>query len=250
MATAKEVSSLSSSTSPKTILLHLYLLGLTLTCTRSARLHWSPAVAGHGRESPVLSFFMHDILGGSAPSERVVAGLTPNTQINTLPFSKPNSGVFPLTGGIPLVNANSRTVIGNNGKNNNVFVNGKGIPFVTAGQLPPGSTLQNLLFGTITVIDDEITQRQEIGAPVMGRAQGFHLASLLDRSSQTMAFTVMLGGEGEDHQDTISFFGVHRTDRQRSSSLRSWVGQGSTRMRGVIPRLRLSICPISIRLME
>lgn len=102
-------------------------------------------------------------------------------------------------------------MIGNNGKNNNVFVNGKGSPFVTAGQLPPGSTLQNLLFGTITVIDDETTQGHEITALVMGKAQGFHLASSLDGSSQTMAFTVMLGGEGEDHQDTVSFFGVHRT---------------------------------------
>ncbi|RVW49428.1 Dirigent protein 9 [Vitis vinifera] len=104
--------------------------------------------------NPPLSFFMHDILGGSHPSARVVSGITANTQINGLPFSKANGGVFPINGGVPLLNGNNglinnnnipfltglnggqtSTIIQNNG-NNNPVNGGSNQPFVTAGQLP------------------------------------------------------------------------------------------------------------------
>ncbi|KAL6341466.1 hypothetical protein AAG906_032585 [Vitis piasezkii] len=185
-------------------------------------------------EHPPLSFFMHDILGGSNPTTRVEAGIIANTQINGLPFTKTNGGVFPMNGGVPLVTANgvinnngimnnnnlpflaglngasTSTVVQNNG-NNNVVTNGDALPFVTPGQLPAGATLQKLMFGTITVIDDELTEGHEIGSSVVGRAQGFYLASSLDGSSQTMAFTALFH-EGDHHEeDTLSFFGVHRT---------------------------------------
>lgn len=70
------------------------------------------------------------------------------------------------------------------------------------------------MFGTVTVIDDELTEAHELGSAVLGRAQGFYLASSLDGTSQTIALTVLLhGGEhGHDEiEDAISFFGVHRT---------------------------------------
>ncbi|KAF8397557.1 hypothetical protein HHK36_016476 [Tetracentron sinense] len=173
---------------------------------------------------PPLSFFMHDILGGSTPSARVVTGIVANSQVNGLPFSKPNGGVFPINGGVPLVNGNNNnnmpfltglgggttsTVIQNNG-NNNVVNGGNTLPFVSAGQLPAGATLQKLLYGTITVIDDELTEGHELGSSVVGKAQGFYLASSLDGSSQTMALTAMFHG-GDHEEDTLSFFGVHRT---------------------------------------
>lgn len=235
MATTAIVISINS-TSLKVTLFRFFLLSLTLRWTKSASFlseedNPPSAVAAPSPESrPVLSFFMHDILGGSAPSGRVVAGLTVNTQISNLPFSKPNGRVFPPVGGIPLVNTNPRgsnnfNGILNNG-NNDVFVKGKGFPFVTAGRLPAGSTLQSLLFGTITVIDDEITEEHEIGASVIGKAQGFHLASSMDGSSQTMAFTVTLDGEGGDHEDTISFFGVHRTASTEKSLIAIVGGTG------------------------
>lgn len=227
------------------VILHLLLLAITLRCAVAARIltedddtpspvvDVAPAAAPSttsGTEAhPPLTFFMHDILGGATPSGRVVAGIVANTQIEGLPFSKPNSGVFPLSGGIPLVTANNgininnqgnnlpflgglngaraSTVISNNG-NNNFVTSGNTLPFVTAGQLPRGSTLEKLMFGTITVIDDELTEGHELGASVIGKAQGFHLASSLDGSSQTMAFSAMF----DDHEeDTINFFGVHRT---------------------------------------
>ncbi|GKV28530.1 hypothetical protein SLEP1_g37568 [Rubroshorea leprosula] len=188
---------------------------------------------------PTLSFFMHDILGGSHPSVRVVTGIVANSEVSPIPFSKPNDNLFPIQGGTPLLTGNvnnikainnlinnpnnvpflagltgsqTSTIIPNTGNNNNVL-NNQNQPFVTAGQLPTGS-LQRLMFGTITVIDDELTEGHELGSAVIGRAQGFYLASSIDGTSQTIALTVLLhGGEHNNHEieDTISFFGVHRT---------------------------------------
>ncbi|XVF05576.1 hypothetical protein REPUB_Repub05bG0184500 [Reevesia pubescens] len=179
-------------------------------------------------DQPTLAFFMHDIFGGSAPSTRVVAGIIANNQVNGIPFSKPNGGVFPKSRGVPLITANrgiinnnfpfpssqnggtANSIINNNG-NNNLITNGKGFPFVTAGQLPRGATLQKLLFGTTTVIDDELTEGHELGSTIIGKAQGFYLASSMDGSSHTMAFTAMFHNGNRDEDDAISFFGVHRT---------------------------------------
>ncbi|QCD81582.1 Plant disease resistance response protein [Vigna unguiculata] len=81
---------------------------------------------------------------------------------------------------------------------------------------PLGASLDKFLFGRITVIDDEITQGHEFGSEVIGKAQGFHLTSSLDGSSRTMAFTIVFGGEGDDEEDVVSFFGVHTTTIKES----------------------------------
>ncbi|XWS66072.1 hypothetical protein CRYUN_Cryun05aG0168900 [Craigia yunnanensis] len=192
----------------------------------------SATVAKPGPHDPVLSFFMHDILGRSHPSARVVTGIIANSEISGIPFSKTNNDLFPLQGAAPLLNGNNinnlinpnnvpfltgltgaqtNTILQNTGNNNNVL-NGNNQSFVTAGQLPPGS-LQRLMFGSITVIDDELTEAHELGSAVLGKAQGFYLANSLDGTSQTIALTVLLhGGEhGHELEDAISFFGVHRT---------------------------------------
>ncbi|KAJ9553603.1 hypothetical protein OSB04_017648 [Centaurea solstitialis] len=189
------------------------------------------AGAGH----PTLSFFMHDVLGGTHSTSRVVTGIVASSNANVVPFSTPNSQVFPITGGVPLNNINgivnnnnlpflagfngnnpnnqnAQTVLQNTG-NNNVASGGNNLPFVAAGQLPAGITLQQLMFGSITVIDNEITEGHELGTGVLGRGQGFYLASSLDGSSHTFALTTLFHGGDHDHEveDTISFFGVHRT---------------------------------------
>ncbi|GFZ14869.1 disease resistance-responsive (dirigent-like protein) family protein [Actinidia rufa] len=187
-----------------------------------------PATSATVAEIPPLSFFMHDILGGTHPSGRVVTGIVANSDVNSLPFSKPNSQVLPINGGVPLnsvtgvINNNNApfliglngsptsTVIQNNG-NNNVVNGGNNLPFVSAGQLPAGLTLQQLMFGSITVVDNELTEGHELGSAVLGSAQGFYLASSLDGTSHTLVLTALFHG-GEHHvDDTISFFGVHRT---------------------------------------
>ncbi|KAJ8422198.1 hypothetical protein Cgig2_030561 [Carnegiea gigantea] len=179
-----------------------------------------------GPEHPAISFFMHDVLGGSQASGRIVTGIVATTDVNGIPFSKPNDQVFPVTNGVPLINNNnvpflaslngqnqqqSQTVIQNAGTNNIVNGGNNNQAFVTPGQLPTGVTLQKLMFGSITVIDDELTEGHELGSGVMGRGQGFYLASSLDGESHTMAFTAILHQDGHDEADTISFFGVHRT---------------------------------------
>ncbi|KAL9418920.1 hypothetical protein AB3S75_036804 [Citrus x aurantiifolia] len=201
----------------------------------------SATVASPGPQTPPLCFFMHDILGGSHPSARVVTGIIADTEINGIPFSKSNDNFFPVQGGTPLLTQNNlndiinpdnvpfltglngaqpSTVLQDTGTSN--IVNGDdNQPFVSAGQLPNGVTLQKLMFGTITVIDDELTEGHELGSGVIGKAQGFYLASSLDGTSQTIALTALLHGGEHDHDhhdvlDSISFFGVYRTASHES----------------------------------
>ncbi|OEL12837.1 Dirigent protein 24 [Dichanthelium oligosanthes] len=174
-----------------------------------------------------LTFFMHDILGGSQPSGRIVTGVVASAAANgQLPFARPNTNIFPIQGAVPLpqgasnlINSNNVPYVaglggtsGNLVQNNGNTVNGgnKNIPFVNPGDLPSGVTLENLLFGTTTVIDDELTEGHELGAGVIGRAQGFYVASSQDGTSKTMVLTAMFEGPDAPHGDTLSFFGVHR----------------------------------------
>ncbi|KAL9165942.1 hypothetical protein ABFS82_06G203100 [Erythranthe guttata] len=184
---------------------------------------------GGGGES-TFSFFMHDILGGSHPSGRAVTGIVANSDANNLPFSKPNNQIFPINGGVPLntingaINNNnypflvglngspSNTLIQSNG--NNVVSGNNNQAFVTAGQLPQGLTLQQLMFGSVTVVDNELTAGHELGSAVLGKAQGFYVTSSSDGSSHTLALTALFHSGSEHHEeidDTVSFFGVHRT---------------------------------------
>ncbi|GAB2293444.1 Dirigent protein 9 [Dionaea muscipula] len=191
-----------------------------------------------GPVDPAISFFMHDVLGGSHATGRVVTGIVATSAASGIPFSKPNSQVFPVnSGGGALLSGNINNIINNNnapfltglngqqtssiiqnagtnsavngGNNNNQL-----LPFVSAGQLPQGATLQKLMFGSITVIDDQLTEGQELDSAVVGEAQGFYLASSLDGQSHTMAFTAIFHGSSDQQDvaaDTISFLGVHRT---------------------------------------
>ncbi|GFQ00390.1 serine carboxypeptidase 1 [Phtheirospermum japonicum] len=178
-------------------------------------------------DQSTLSFFMHDILGGSHPSGRVVTGVVANSDANNLPFSKPNNQIFPINGGVPLntingvvnnnnypflvgLNGNSptNTIVQSNG--NSAVTGNNNRAFVTPGQLPQGLSLQQLMFGSVTVVDNEITEGHELGTAVVGRAQGFYIASSSDGSSHMLVLTALLHGHDEV-EDTVSFFGVHRT---------------------------------------
>nr|GLL40201.1 dirigent protein 24 [Ipomoea trifida] len=163
----------------------------------------------------------------TAPAVNVepVAGPQP-TEPEAVPVVSPVAAVAPPPGAAPVANvAPVATTPGLNGQqqtntllqnagNNNVVDSGDNQPFVTGGQLPSGLNIQQLMFGSITVVDNQITEGHELGSAVLGRAQGFYLASSLDGTSHTLALTAMFHGE-HDHEhelgDTISFFGVHRT---------------------------------------
>ncbi|CAN6827119.1 unnamed protein product [Brassica oleracea var. botrytis] len=179
-----------------------------------------------------LVFFMHDILGGSNPTARAVTGVVANPALSgQLPFAKPNGANLPITNGVASNNNNNgiinnnnvpllvglggttANILQNNGNNgNNNLLNG--LPVANGGQLPSGSALQMLMFGTMTVIDDELTEGHELGSGLLGKAQGYYVASAVDGTSQTMAFTAMFESGG--YEDSISFFGVHRTAASES----------------------------------
>lgn len=179
----------------------------------------NPGVAaGTADPAHTLTFFMHDILGGSNPSALAVTGVVNNPAVNgQLPFAKPNGAVLPINNGAQqndgfINNNNIPFLTGLSGatspviRNNGAFGN---FPVTNGGQLPSGSTLQKLMFGTMTVFDDELTEGQELRSGLAGKAQGFYVVSSEDGTSQTMAFTVMFESGG--YADSLSFCGVHRT---------------------------------------
>lgn len=186
----------------------------------------SAAVAG--ADPHVLTFFMHDILGGSNPSALAVTGIVTNPALSAqVPFAKPNGANLPINSGVPQSSGNSGLINNNNvpfltglggttgnlvrnQNNGNNFIGGAaGFPLLNGGQLPQGMTLQKMMFGTLTVFDDELTEGHELGSGLVGKAQGFYVASSEDGNGQTIAMTAMFESGG--YVDSISFFGVHRT---------------------------------------
>ncbi|KAL2239517.1 dirigent protein 10 [Sesamum indicum] len=228
----------------------LLILALTVSSTASARILDEAAAAAPatvplpgvspgttnpaGGVAPIfpddvhsLTFFMHDILGGSHPSAIAVTGIVANPAVGgQVPFAKPNGAVLPVNNGIPTNNANGGIVNNNNipfltglsgfssnilqnNNGNNIIGGVPGFPVLNSAQFPSGTTLQKLMFGTMTVFDDELTEGHELGSGLVGKAQGFYISSSEDGTSQTMAFTVMF--TSGSYADSLSFFGVHRT---------------------------------------
>ncbi|KAL1201960.1 Dirigent protein 25 [Cardamine amara subsp. amara] len=186
------------------------------------------SVIGGSVPDNTLVFFMHDILGGSNPTARAVTGVVANPALSgQLPFAKPNGANLPVSNGVPTNNNNNGILNNNNvpflvglgGTTSNILQNNgnnllNGLPVANGGQLPSGSSLQMLMFGTMTVMDNELTEGNELGSGLLGKAQGFYVASAIDGTSQTMAFTAMFESGG--YEDSISFFGVHRTAASES----------------------------------
>ncbi|XP_010470056.1 PREDICTED: dirigent protein 10-like [Camelina sativa] len=184
-----------------------------------------PGLGGGLGPDNTLVFFMHDILGGSNPTARAVTGVVANPALSgQLPFAKTNGANLAVNNGVPSDNNNNGIVNNNNvpflvglgGTTANILqANGNGnnningFSVASGGQLPSGSALQMLMFGTMTVIDDELTEGHELGSGLLGKAQGYYVASAVDGTSQTLAFTAMFESGG--YEDSISFFGVLRT---------------------------------------
>lgn len=189
----------------------------------------TPVTAGANPDHTTFTFYMHDILGGSNPSAIAVTGIVTNPAVGgQVPFAKPNGAVLPLNNGVPVNNANSGILNNNNNlpfltglsgtasnnliqnnNNNNIIGGGFGFPALNIGQMANGANFQKLMFGTMTVFDDELTEGHELNSGLVGKAQGFYVASSEDGMSQTMAFNVMF--RSGSYADSLSFFGVHRT---------------------------------------
>uniref|UniRef100_A0A803LCP8 Dirigent protein n=1 Tax=Chenopodium quinoa TaxID=63459 RepID=A0A803LCP8_CHEQI len=178
----------------------------------------------HG-EHPELIFFMHDILGGSNPTAKAITGVVTNPAVSgQVPFAKPNGAILANQNGGRQSNGNSGTMNNNNvpfltglgGINSNVmqnsgnnYVGGNGFPVVNGAQLTSGTSLQQLMFGTMIAIDDELTEGHALNSGMVGRAQGFYVYSSVDGKTQTLAFTAMFQEGG--YHNSINFFGVHQT---------------------------------------
>ncbi|XAR72056.1 hypothetical protein NMG60_11018556 [Bertholletia excelsa] len=151
----------------------------------------TPAPSAADYSYRTLSFFMHDIIGGSTPSASMVTGIA----YPRLPFAKPTGVILPLS------NAKSGFIYSNDIALNPFLPNsGNNLINWGFGELP---------FGTITVIDNELTRGQELRSGLVGKAQGFYVASSEDGRSVIMAFTAMFDRGG--YSDSLCFFGVHRT---------------------------------------
>lgn len=51
-------------------------------------------------------------------------------------------------------------------------------------QLGSGVTFQKLMFGTMTVFDDKLTEVHELNSGVVGKSQGFYISSSEDETSR------------------------------------------------------------------
>ncbi|KAI3507801.1 hypothetical protein L1887_22796 [Cichorium endivia] len=160
---------------------------------------------------------------GAIPPSVASTGAARGVQV---PFAKPNGANLPVNNGVPQDNGNNGIINNNNitfltvlgGTTSNVFRNNgnnnynnfnNAFPSINGGQLPQGNALRQLMFGTLFVIDDELTEGHELGSGLIGKAQGFYVSSSIDGNSQTMAFTVMF--EHGSYIDSLSFMGVHRS---------------------------------------
>ncbi|RZB74648.1 Dirigent protein 10 [Glycine soja] len=96
----------------------LIFLAFAMSCSTSTRIldeveRPEAEEANNAAESHVadqhhtLSFFMHDILGGSNPTARAVTGVVTNPALNAqVAFAKPNGANLPLNNGVPQNNNN------------------------------------------------------------------------------------------------------------------------------------------------
>ncbi|KAG5596493.1 hypothetical protein H5410_037725 [Solanum commersonii] len=85
------------------------------------------------------------------------------------------------TGGVKI---NKGVTPQNNGNNNNIIGGGNGYPALNTAQLGSGVTFQKLMFSTIIVFDDELTEGHELNSGVVGKSQGFYISSSEDGTSQ------------------------------------------------------------------
>ncbi|CAI9759237.1 unnamed protein product [Fraxinus pennsylvanica] len=111
-----------------------------------------------------------------------------------------NNNNFPSL--ISLNGSPTNTVLQNSG-NNNIVNSGNNYAFVTAGQLLGGLTLQQLMFGSVTVVDNKITEWHELRSAVLGKAQGFYMASSSDCSNHMLVLTALFHGHHHKIDDRL-----------------------------------------------
>ncbi|KAK1260403.1 hypothetical protein QJS04_geneDACA002260 [Acorus gramineus] len=168
---------------------------------------------------PVLEFYMRDILGGPNPMARPITSLLGHIYNGHIPFTRPIR-FGPPEDGIP-------HSMGLSGSSFN--------PTQAQAHLSPDGL--GLGFGTVTVIDDALTDGQDLRSPVVGKARGVYVASSPDGATQMMAFTAVMEG-GESSGDSINFFGVYKSGATTSSHLSVTGGTGKFKNAGGFAEVR------------
>ncbi|KAK7310259.1 hypothetical protein RJT34_07661 [Clitoria ternatea] len=160
---------------------------ITISKSSSARTLGS-STPNHNHGHHKITFLIRDMLNGSSStqhSEKPLGFVPPNEGI-PMPQSTPT---FPVT------ESSTQTF----------DLSSVGFSF------PTRATIQELEFGSVTSIDEELVLEGDGGElHKLGKAQGVYVASSEDASSLMVAMTArFLKGE---YQDGLRLFGVHRSD--------------------------------------
>ncbi|PON75333.1 Disease resistance response protein [Parasponia andersonii] len=154
-----------------------------------------------------ITFLMRDIFNATTHDPTT----TKFTTIHDPPFSKP-LGLFPPQGGVrvPLPETNPSNIPTTTGSSPQTL----NLPGIVGLSFPAArATLQELEFGIVTSIEEDIYHPNFGPQVLIGKAQGIYVASSEDGSSHMMAMTASFG-DGEVHG--LRFFGVRKTDVNES----------------------------------
>ncbi|KAK7270093.1 hypothetical protein RIF29_22994 [Crotalaria pallida] len=165
----------------------------------SARTLGNPTLNNHNHDHQRITFLMPHMLNGTQPSDN-----SATTKVNDeLPFKKP-LGFLPPSEGIPIPQ-NIPTIPATSSSTQTLDLSSIGFSF------PTRATLQELEFGLVTSIDEDLLEGDGDKLHQLGKAQGVYVASSEDRSSHMVALTASFVRGGE-YQDGLRLFGVHRSD--------------------------------------
>lgn len=153
----------------------------------------SPSNSHHNHNHPQITFLMPNVLNVTYPfpNPKTTKFTTP------IPFSKP-LGYFPPNGGIPLPQSNPAS-----------------LDFSNVGMsFPVSATLQEMEFGSVIEIDENLFEETTYGSLATGKAQGMFVASSENGTSHIVAMVVKFG-ESES-EDGLNFFGEYKRDVHES----------------------------------
>ncbi|RDX71466.1 Dirigent protein 18, partial [Mucuna pruriens] len=176
----------------------IFMLLLLMTKFSSSRTLGNPSPNNnHGHQR--ITFLMRDMLNGCTHYSEKPATTKVTGQI---PFPK-SQGFLPSNGGIPIPQS-TPTIPLTASSTQTLDLSSIGFFF------PTRATLQELDYGSVTSIDEDLLEGDGDEIQKLGKAQGVCVASSEDGSSHMVAVTAsFLKGE---YQDGLRLFGVHKSD--------------------------------------
>uniref|UniRef100_A0A9I9DU16 Dirigent protein n=1 Tax=Cucumis melo TaxID=3656 RepID=A0A9I9DU16_CUCME len=175
-----------------------------ITLSSAARTFENPTRNRHYRHHK-LSFSMRDVFNSTTHHYSPTKSTTITNK--QLPFSKPLD-FFPPNKGIP-ISQTYPTTVGS--------FSSQTPDFSTIGiSFPSRSTLQELEYGMVRGIDEELFENSRSKPHIIGRIEGFYVENSEENSGGHMMAMTMYFGKGEA-KDGIRVFGVYRSDHVKES---------------------------------